>query len=82
MATGNKEMKNRVFIQALLNFLDFIQVWGGGCVQQKCFKNYRFKAINSEYRPSTSRVDKDFDLNSLGMGSLNWIELKRMVVLL
>ena len=71
MANGIKEMKNKVFTQTLLNFLNFMQVGGGGCVQQKCFKNYRFKAINSEYRPSTSRVDKEFDLNSLGMGSLN-----------
>jgi hypothetical protein len=30
--------------------------------------------MNSEYRPSTSRVDKDFDLNNLGMGSLYSIE--------
>ena len=51
-----------------------IRVGGSDCVQQICFKNYRFKAMNSEYRPSTSRVDKDFDLNSLGMGSLNSIE--------
>lgn len=33
MATEIKEMENKVFIQALLNFLDFIQVGGGDCVQ-------------------------------------------------
>ena len=33
MATGIKEMGNKVFIQALLNFLDFIQVGEGDCVQ-------------------------------------------------
>ena len=30
--------------------------------------------MSSEYSPSTSRADKDFDLNSLGMGSLCSIE--------